>query len=120
MDAHSNNHGALSSKGTVHVTVTANYNSKSSSARNEPAETIKSTSSRSVASTMQFRENLFFPVALSHDLPLIVELCTDEHGCREVSFASASVTFNGEKYEGLLQMRDVNNDVIASASIHIG
>lgn len=110
-------HGALSSKGTVHVTVTANYKSSS---RGESESTIKSTTSRSVASTMQYHENLFFPLVIIQDLPLTVELCTDEHGCREVAFASATVKFNGEKYEGVLQMRDTNNDVIAVAAIHIG
>ena len=130
LESHRNGWGATSSKGTIHVTA-----ADMSSTTPVPPGTadgpsrvgcgisgvgpVRSTCSRAVASTMQFHENLFFPLSANQDLPLRIELCTDEFGCREISFASANVVFRGEKYEGTLQMRDANNDVMATATVFI-
>ena len=128
MDSLRSGWGATSSKGTVHVAATVSSVAPcmdspeviSSSTSRDTTTPVRSTTSRALASTMQFHEKLFFPLTSSdEELQLKIELCTDEYGCREVAFASADVKFRGDMFEETLQMRDSCNDVLASATVCI-
>lgn len=119
---------AANLKGTVHVVVRASLPDEGGQERLEKEPFIesplyfnpsKSTSSRSVAANMHFKEYLFFPGTQRSDLPLSFELRGEEGGYRETFFGHADLVFKGSPYMGAVKFKDNQGVVVGDLHVEI-